>query len=182
MSGLVSSFEEIRDLPYAIDAAHDAAALERLGAGDCLAKSERLAARFEAAGAPARLVRWRYELPAVVPEALELPSRLDVHRAVQVRLGDEWVLVDATHDPALAAGGLTVATWDGAGPTAPAYPMIGPLLVEAEDRAELDAALAEVRAWLDACDPALLAAWRTAYARWLRSLRPRSSRTRPRDS
>ena len=97
----VAVFRAVRDLPYAIDAAHSAHELEELGAGDCLAKSELLGRRLADLGYPVRLVRWRYELPRVVPEADALPGRIDVHRAAQVLVDGYWVLVDATHDHAL---------------------------------------------------------------------------------
>jgi hypothetical protein len=168
---LVAIFDEVRDLPYAIDAAHDASTLERAGAGDCLSKSALLATRLADVGVRTRLVRWRYLLPAVVPEALALPSRLDVHRAVQVHLDGRWLLVDATLDPALAAGGLVVSDWDGAGATRPGYPMRGPLLVEDDDRVAIEVAQADVRRWLRSCDPERLDAWRTAYISWLRACR-----------
>jgi transglutaminase-like putative cysteine protease len=62
-----------------------------------MAKSELLKLAAEELGLPARFVRWRYLLPDVVAEVGDLPSRLDVHRAVQVHACQQWVLADATH-------------------------------------------------------------------------------------
>lgn len=92
-------FVAVRDLPYATDAASDAAALVRLGRGNCLAKADLLARGFRLLGHAARRVRWCYHLPAQPPAVALLPSRDDVHTAVEVRLAGRWVLVDATHDP-----------------------------------------------------------------------------------
>jgi transglutaminase-like putative cysteine protease len=89
----IRAFYEVRDMRYAIDQAHDADTLVAAGAGDCLAKADLLARRLGAAGLPTRLVRWRYELPAVVPEIDRLPSRLDLHRAVEVMVKGRWLLV-----------------------------------------------------------------------------------------
>lgn len=46
----VTSFYAVREMPYAIDKAHDRDSLERLGAGDCLAKAELLAEKLAVAG------------------------------------------------------------------------------------------------------------------------------------
>lgn len=86
-----------------------------------MAKSELLTLTAWELGIPARYVCWLYLLPEVVPEARELPSRLDEHRAVQVRVGQRWMLADATHHPGLwhpAAGQrLAGRARHGAGPT-----------------------------------------------------------------
>lgn len=167
----VAIFEEVRGFPYAIDAAHDADALVELGAGDCLAKSDLLARRLRRLGFSVRLVRWLYLLPDVVPEVGELPSRLDLHRAVDVWRGGEWILADATHDPPLAGSGLTVAEWDYPKGTPAAYPAIGPRWVEGRDSREIAAGLARIKRWVDACPPPVLARWREAYIRWLAGVR-----------
>jgi len=168
----VRAFLEVRELPYAIDAAHAADDLQRVGTGDCLAKAELLARRLTALGLRTRLVRCRYELPAVVPEVAALPSRLDLHRAVEVFLDDRWLLADATHDSGLAGTGLTVADWDGLSSTEPAYPPIGPTLVEGVDDLEIDAALNEIREWTRQCHTEDLQRWRWAYIDWLAHQRP----------
>ena len=98
-------FEAIRDLPYATDGAHDDAGPARRGRGDCLALL----------GCATRRVRWRCHLPDQPPAAALLPSREDIHSAAEVWIGGRWVLIDATHDPPLVRGGLTVADWDGRG-------------------------------------------------------------------
>jgi transglutaminase-like putative cysteine protease len=170
----IAVFEEVRGFPYAIDAAHDAETLVRLRAGDCLAKSDLLARGLRRLGIEVRMVRWLYLLPDVVPEARELPERLDMHRAVEVWTQHGWTLVDATHDPALAGAGLTVGTWDGSSSTQGAYPPVGPLRVEGRDSDEIAGDLSRVRRWIDACPPAALTRWRQAYIRWLDEARGRS--------
>jgi transglutaminase-like putative cysteine protease len=110
-------------------------------------------------------------LPAVVPEIDRLPSRLDLHRAVEVTVEDRWVLVDATHDSALAAGGLTVSEWNGKLATAPAHPVLGRTLVEGEDNDEIRATQGEINTWVNSCAPEVLKTWRSAYIDWLRNIR-----------
>ena len=167
----VAAFEGVRALPYAIDAAHDASGLIEKQAGNCLAKSALLAQTLTDLGFGVRMVRWLYLLPDVVPQTVELPDRLDLHRAVEVWRRGRWVLVDATHDPALASGGLTVGAWDGTSSTAPAYPSVGPRLLEGRDSAEIEDALARIGRWVDACPSPVLARWRRSYIQWLRDVR-----------
>jgi transglutaminase-like putative cysteine protease len=180
VAGAVDVFEEVRELPYAIDAAHDADALVELGAGDCLAKSDLLARRLGRLGIRVRMVRWLYLLPDVIPEVEELPDRLDLHRAVEVWRRRTWVLVDATHDPGLAGAGLTVGRWDGTTGTEPAYPPLSPRWVEDRDSAEITGALRRTHGWVDRCPPALLARWRRGYMDWLVEARGRPDDSGPR--
>ncbi|MFH8987126.1 HAD-IA family hydrolase [Streptomyces sp. NPDC017940] len=106
------AFELTRDVPCATDGAHRADDLLDKGRGNCAAKAELLCAAFGELGYPARRVRWLYQLPGTPPEVALLPTPYDVHTAVEARVDGKWLLVDATHDPALAALGLTVAEWD----------------------------------------------------------------------
>jgi Transglutaminase-like superfamily len=165
---IVACFYAVRDLPYALDGAHDGAGLLLKGRGDCLAKSElmRLAARV--LQIPARYAWWLYLLPDVVPEVAELPSRLDVHRAVQLRVGGSWVLADATHHPGFRHTGLRVCGWDGRHDTQPAYPPAGPVLVEDVAHDAVRQAREQVRLWTESCPGEVLARWRSAYVAWLR--------------
>lgn len=120
-------FTTVRDVPYATDGAHTAGDLIAVGRGDCLAKSAYLIAAFTQLGYQARRVRWLYHLPDQPAEVALLPGREDVHTACEILLGGRWTPVDATHDPALAAAGLTVADWDGLTDSVPAYEPAGPL-------------------------------------------------------
>lgn len=152
-------------MEYALDGAHDEPSLLRLRRGDCLAKSELLAQLLSECGLRTRLVRWRYELPAVVPEIDILPARIDLHRAVQVRRASgDWIVVDPTHDVGLRAGGLAVGEWDGLASTVRAYELDGPVLIEGEHDTE-------IADWTRRCDPAVLTAWRESYICWLRCTR-----------
>lgn len=168
LAPLVACFYAVRDLPYALDGANDAAGLLRQGRGDCLAKSELMKLIAESLGVPARFVRWRYLIPAVVPEVTELPDRLDVHRAVQVRPGPKWLLADVTHQSGLRGRGLIVADWDGQHDTVPCYPVVGPMMIDDNDPAAVAQACAEVARWTARCPPAVLQRWRSAYIAWLR--------------
>jgi hypothetical protein len=167
----VEAFRKVRDMPYALDGGHDADGLEKLGAGDCLAKSDLLARKLRNLGLQTRLARWRYLLPDVVPEVADLPSRLDVHRAVLVHINGDWVLVDATHDPGLRETSLVVADWDGRCSTPPAYSAVGVVMIEGQDDADIRAAVNDVKAWTSACDPGVLERWRHSYIGWLAAAR-----------
>lgn len=81
---------------------------------------------------------------AVVPEVVTLPSRNDVHAAAEILIGRSWVLVDATHDPPLARGGLIVTGWDGVAATGSAYEPTGPVWREGADDRAIGAALQAV--------------------------------------
>lgn len=119
-------------------------------------------------GMPARHVRFPYLLPDVVPEVAELPGRLDLHRAVQVRIGGAWVLADTTNHPGLRGTPLLVSDWDGRGDTVPNFPPAGPMIVEESEPEELRRALERVWLWTGSCPPDVLSRWRSAYIAWLR--------------
>lgn len=123
----IALFLAVRDVPYATDGAHDAETLMAFGRGDCLAKSAYLIKGLRALGYQARRVRWLYHLPDRPAEVRLLPSREDAHSAAEALIDGRWTLVDATHDPPLAAAGLAVAVWDGVTDTVPAYEPRGPL-------------------------------------------------------
>jgi hypothetical protein len=167
-SPVVACFYAVRDLPYALDGAHDADGLHSQGRGDCLAKSELMRLAAEELRIAARYVCWLYLLPAVVSEVAELPSRLDVHRAVQVHVGGTWVLADATHHPGLRRTPLPVSDWDGRHDTKPAYPLAGPMIVEESAHAAAWQAREQVRLWTTSCPTEVLVRWRSAYIAWLR--------------
>lgn len=164
---VVSSFYAVRDLPYALDGAHDGVSLLRHGRGDCLAKSDLMMMAAGELGVPCRFVRWRYLLPEVVPEAAALPSRVDVHRTVQLKVGGSWLLAGPTHHRGLRQTALTVSDWDGEHDTDPGYLPVGPLMIERVEPEAVRDALEEVRLWTASC-PGALAAWRAAYSAWLR--------------
>jgi hypothetical protein len=164
---IAACFYSVRDMPYALDGAHDATGLLHQQRGDCLAKSELMTLAAAEVGIPTRYVRWRYLLPDVVPEIAALPSRIDVHRTVQLHIGGRWVLVDPTHHAALRNTPLVVSDWDGKHDTEPAYPLAGPMMVETIAPEAVSQACKEVRQWTATC-PAVLARWRHAYIAWLR--------------
>src|SRR5262245_57222700 len=164
----VACFYAVRDLPYAIDGAHDAEGLLVHLRGDCLAKSELLMLAAWELGIPARYVCWLYLLPDVVPEVSDLPSRLDVHRAVQVHVNQRWMLADATHHPGLRHTALLVNDWVAGHDTAPAHPPLGPVIVEEEAPAAARQAREQVQDWTATCPAQVLSSWRSAYTAWLR--------------
>ncbi|GAA1488373.1 transglutaminase domain-containing protein [Brachybacterium sacelli] len=155
----VEIYETVRNLPYDTAAAHDAASLRERGRGNCVAKADLLAEELSDVGIECRLVSWEYELPVLVAVQHDLSVDSDVHTAVQVLLGGQWLLVDATHDPALAALGLTVGHWDGASATEPAYRAVGSIFPHGHDglSQELDEALDRIGQQVEAADPDLIA-------------------------
>jgi transglutaminase-like putative cysteine protease len=162
-------FEWVRAVPYATDGAHDAEHLLAVGRGDCLAKADFLLREFPLLGYPARRVRWLYLLPEQPTEVHQLVSRRDVHSAVEILLAGVWVLVDATHDPALARAGLTVACWDGWTDTLPAYPPLGAIWRPGNGPEPVPN---DGRPGPDPAGPG----YRVAFNRWLRSVRAASAR------
>jgi len=165
---VVACFYAVRDLPYALDGAHDAHGLLQQGRGDCLAKSELMRLAASQLDIPARYVCWLYALPDVVPEVADLPSRLDVHRAVQVHIDGTWVLADATHHGALRDTPLIVSDWDGRHDTEQAYRPVGPVAVADDADGAAEHAREQVRLWTASCPTEVLARWRSAYVAWLR--------------
>ncbi|MFF4924285.1 transglutaminase domain-containing protein [Kitasatospora sp. NPDC001261] len=157
-------FEQVRAVPYATDGAHDAESLMVIGRGDCLAKADFLLRGFLLLGYPARRVRWLYLLPEQPAEVHQLVSRQDAHSAVEVLLAEVWVLVDATHDPALAGAGLTVASWDGWTDTLPAYPPLDEIWRPGDGPEPVPNG---GRPGPDPAGPG----YRVAFNRWLRSVR-----------
>jgi len=164
-------FAAVRDLPYATDAAADAATLVRTGRGNCVAKADLLTYGLRLLGDDARRVRWRYQLPAWPPEVGLLPSRDDLHTAIEVAIAGRWVLVDATHDPPLARGGLVVGDWDGWHPTRPAHEPDGPIWREGTDDAAIDAAVVVLAALYHGRAAAPPITYRNAFNSWLGQLR-----------
>lgn len=166
----VALFLAVRDLPYATDSASDADALIALGRGNCLAKADLLWHGFRRLGFDVHKMKWRYQLPPRPPEVALLPVNYDIHSAVEIHVEGDWRLVDATNDPPLARGGLTVASWDGVGSTPPNYAPAGPIWREGEDDLEIAAALADIAARY-AVIPAGTNQYLLAFNEWLESLR-----------
>ena len=163
----IAVFEAVRDLPYATDQAHTAQDLLELGRGDCLAKTALLSAALTSLGYGSRTVRWLYELPDQPREVRDLPSRWDLHSAVEVHI-QRWLLVDATHDSPLGRSGLIVASWDGHTSTLPAYPPRGPIWRVGIDDAEIESATADLTRLGTGRD---VTGYREAFNRWLRRSR-----------
>jgi len=168
LSPAAACFYAVRDMPYALDGAHDATGLLEQGRGDCLAKSELLSLALRQLGARTRFVRWPYLLPEVVPEVAALPARLDVHRAVHVQVGASWVLADATHHPGLRGTALAVNDWDGSHDTGPGYPPAGPMIIGEYPRDRVASTCEEATSWTANCPAEILTRWRSAYIAWLR--------------
>ncbi len=166
---LIEAFTRVRNTPYATDGAFSGAQLMSIGRGNCVAKAECLMALFRDLRVSVRRVRWLYRLPDEPPEVALLPTPSDVHTAMEAHLGGRWVLVDATHDPALSVAGLTVASWDGKSPTPPAYEAEG-LLWRPGDR-EPEPQLPAIP------EESAGRRYQAAYNRWLESFRRNGAQT-----
>jgi transglutaminase-like putative cysteine protease len=122
---IISIFENIRDIPYAIipelrDPNSGPAGLLNLRKGSCQPKHFLLAELFKKLNIPVKyatypfywdkqLIKYPDNLKKIVKE---LPSAY--HLACKAYINDKWILVDATHDLALKKGGFTVnEKWDG---------------------------------------------------------------------
>ncbi|MFF2228932.1 hypothetical protein ACFVV7_37065 [Streptomyces globisporus] len=160
-------FEQARAVPYGTDGAHRGSELLTARCGDCLAKSDYLRTEFAALGLAVRRVRWLYHLPDSPAEVMLLPSREDVHSAVEVNIDGTWVLVDATHDPALARAGFIVADWDGVTSTVPAYHCAGAIWREGDSDSEPVPNAHHDEPY----NPAVGKRYRDAFNQWLREVR-----------
>lgn len=161
-------FRAVRDLPYATNAASTAEDLVRWRRGNCVAKADLLAGALAHLGYDTRRVRWCYLLPDLPAVGL-LPSREDVHAAVEVRIDGEWCVVDPTLDPPLANLGLRVTDWDGHGSTDVAFVPSGPVWREGRDDAEINAAIRWCRT--SAAGVGDTSRYPVAYNRWLEMAR-----------
>lgn len=163
-------FRAVRDLPYATNAATTAEELVRWRRGGCWAKADLLARGLCYLGYDARRVWWRYLLPDAVPEVRLLPSREDVHAAVEVRVDGARHVVDPTLDPPLARLGLRVTEWDGSGDTDVAFVPSGPVWREGRHDAEVESAIRWCRSTM-ALGSGDLSRYPVAYNRWLEMAR-----------
>jgi len=124
----ISIYERIRDIPYAvipelIDAQRYAEIL-KLGKGSCTPKHFLLCNMYQRLGMLVLYVVYPFRWGEV---EVDYPPRLrrlaeamptSYHLACKVDIGGEFVLVDATLDPALKRLGLPVnETWDGSSDT-----------------------------------------------------------------
>ena len=99
-----------------------------------------------------------------------MPTRLDIHTAVQV-LHDsgDWLLLDATFDAPLSRAGLAVAHWDGVTSTAPAFAPLSPMWMK-DDAAEIEASLSQIQGLYRGRDKDA-SAYRVAFNQWLDGFR-----------
>lgn len=105
-------FEYVRDIPYAYsNNTPEEVVVQRIG--DCRGKSRLLAELLETQGIQARFVVAQYKLMPFPDEVRFIPSQLDYHHVTEFCIGEKWVLVDPTYDPALNALGFVINEWDG---------------------------------------------------------------------
>ncbi|MFB4273521.1 hypothetical protein [Nonomuraea sp. GTA35] len=93
-----------------------------------------------------------------------------MHSAAEALIDGRWTLVDATHDPPLAAAGLAVAVWDGITDTVPAYEPRGPLWRPGDGPEPVPNAGGDETADVDCGDR-----YEKAFNRWLREVRGRAA-------
>lgn len=170
-SARIALFYAVRNLAYATDAASDARTLARLRRGNCLAKADLLAQAFTQLGYRTRAVRWLYRLPDAPVEVALLPTRDDIHTAVDVFLDGQWRLVDATHDPPLETIGFVVNNWDGTHATLPGHAGRGPVWHVGEDDNAIAAASEAIAARYTPEMTVRAGEYRVAFNRWLDAAR-----------
>jgi hypothetical protein len=121
----ISVFNHIRNIPYAIvpefrNPDVGTSGILDLNKGSCQPKHFLLANFFDRLNIPVKYVsfpfKWQ-EQPLNFPDSFkEVLSGLPVsyHLACKAYIEYEWILVDATHDPALKTAGFPVTEgWDG---------------------------------------------------------------------
>lgn len=109
----VALFNYVRDLPYKITGKQDPKLLYFQRKGDCAAKSKLLSLLFRRLGYQTRLLLVRYKLRRYPSEVKYIPDQIDYHHALQVKINQKWVTVDATYDKGLVGKGFKVNSWDG---------------------------------------------------------------------
>jgi transglutaminase-like putative cysteine protease len=124
-AGMISIFQHIRDIPYslAVPMTDPETATEQilaLGKGYCGPKHYLLAEMYQKLGVEVVYATFPFlwnDPDLQYPQELrQLATRLPVahHLACRVRIGNRWVLVDATWDRPLARVGFPVnENWDG---------------------------------------------------------------------
>lgn len=117
---IIEEFKKIRDIPYRIPLAPEES-------DDCCSgKSDRLFKILKSSGYDVRYrvctFRWSdMKLPAKVQE---IPHEDEcTHSYLEVKIGDEWIVVDATWDNGLK-GVFNINEWDGKSSTKVAVPVI----------------------------------------------------------
>lgn len=145
----ISVFEHIRDIPYKVIPelrSRDVGPREiiKRGCGSCTPKHFLLGAMFELMDVPVKYVSFPYSWDQ---KNVEYPDELrdlagiiptEYHLACSARIGEEWVLVDATWDPPLKKVGFPVnESWDGISDTKVAVDYLDMIVHEnAEERDE----------------------------------------------
>lgn len=117
----VAVFNWVREIPYAYPSSRDPLEVVRTNQGTCSGKHYLLGQAFRALGLPVRnmLCSHRFnESPLVFPDEMQEMLRknevLDFHDYLQVKIGGEWVDVDATWEAGLRQFGFPVNDeWDG---------------------------------------------------------------------
>jgi len=119
----ISVFRKVRDIPYAIisELIHPQKYLDilKLNKGSCSPKHFLLADLLERLGLTVFYSSWQFlwkDVPIEWPMELQKLANdmpVNTHLALRVKIGDDFVLVDATLDPKLRTLGLPINDWDG---------------------------------------------------------------------
>ena len=119
----ISLFRKVRDIPYAIipEIIHPQRYTQilEIKQGSCTPKHFLLADLLERLGLTVFYSVWQFlwkDVPIEWPSELKnLVEQMPVntHLALRVRIGNAFVLVDATLDPGLGVLGLPINEWDG---------------------------------------------------------------------
>jgi transglutaminase-like putative cysteine protease len=122
-----AAFLLVQSIPYKLTAwSGDADSLFVLGRGDCRHKAGGLLRLLKAWKMEARPIQVPFDwadLPIPADVMKPLKETRGVHDSVEVKIEGQYVLVDATWDPALGGAGFPVLNgWDGISPTLPITP------------------------------------------------------------
>jgi transglutaminase-like putative cysteine protease len=125
----ISIFNQIRDIPYAVipeinNPVDGPEGLLKRMRGSCAPKHFLLGRMFEILRIPTKYVTypfsWNIKSVVYPPELRKLAEAVPIayHLAVHARIGDQWVVVDATWDRPLARVGFPFnESWDGVSDT-----------------------------------------------------------------
>jgi hypothetical protein len=177
----ISVFEHIRDIPYKVIPelrSRDTGPRKilELMCGSCTPKHFLLGAMFEMMDVPIKYVSFPYswdQKHVDYPDELREWARLiptEYHLACSVRIGEEWVLVDATWDPPLAKAGFPVnESWDGISDTKVAVDYLD--MIVHEKAAERDEYVTRQKSSWTEGDYALTSRFIDGLNTWLQEIR-----------
>lgn len=115
---VVSLYKKIQKIPFYCLQKRDPNKLFEVKKGSCFEKNVYLGRAYEKLGIPVKYLEMKFnweDLP-IPPRILKKyrGNKTGLHLALEIKLNDKWLKVDATWDPLLGKGGFPITKrWDG---------------------------------------------------------------------